>query len=68
METAIKKSEKYGSEYMIPKKDATYSKLLFRALGSNEDWVEVDERAFNEKERKEFDKEIKRIFGEKIDY
>ena len=38
----VKKSKKYGSEYKIPPKDATYDKLLFKPLGSDEDWMEVD--------------------------
>jgi len=64
----VKKSEKYGSEYKIPPKDATYDKLLFKPLGSDEDWMEVDERAFNDEERKDFDKEMERLFGKKVDF
>ena len=64
----VKKSKKYGSEYKIPPKDATYDKLLFKPLGSDEDWMEVDERAFNDEERKDFDKEMERLFGKKVDF
>ena len=53
----VKKSEKYGSEYK--KED---SQLLFRPINTKEDWSEVSDEAFNKEERKDFDKEMNRIF------
>jgi hypothetical protein len=59
----IKESEKYASEYRI-EKDGTIS---HRPIGATtEEWSTVDlDRAFNKKERKEFDSEMTRLFGEK---
>ena len=61
----VKKSEKYGSEYK--KEDG---KLLFRPINTKEDWSEVSDEAFNKEERKDFDKEMNRIFkkGGMVDY
>ena len=53
----VKKSEKYGSEYK--KEDG---QLLFRPINTKEDWSEVSDEAFNKEERKDFDKEMNRIF------
>ena len=56
----IMKSEKYGSEY---KKDE--DTLFYRPMDSNEEWSEVSDEAFDEEERKEFDKEMESIFKRK---
>ncbi len=59
----VKKSEKYGSEYK--KEDG---QLLFRPINTKEDWSEVSDEAFNKEERKDFDKEMERLFGKKVDF
>tara|TARA_R110002074_G_scaffold45138_6_gene117193 strand:+ start:1617 stop:7373 length:5757 start_codon:yes stop_codon:yes gene_type:complete len=59
----IMKSEKYGSEY---KKDE--DTLFYRPMDSNEEWSEVSDEAFDEEERKEFDKEMESIFKEKVKF
>tara|TARA_R100001244_G_scaffold738_1_gene1418 strand:+ start:56 stop:265 length:210 start_codon:yes stop_codon:yes gene_type:complete len=59
-EGSIMKSEKYGSEY---KKDE--NTILYRPIttdGSIEEWSEVSDEAFSEKELKEFNKEMEKLF------
>ena len=61
MKAGIKKSNKYGCIYKI--EDNT---LYQSGCDVDIDWVEVSAFAFNDKERKEFDKYIKKLFGKTI--
>ena len=65
--TIIHKSDKYDSEYWVDND----GDLFYRPIttdGSVEEWSGVSEEAFSEKERKEFDKEMKKLFGKKINF
>lgn len=62
--TIIHSSDKYGSDYWIDND----GDLFYRPMGSNEEWSLVSEEAFSESERKEFDKEMKKLFGKKINF
>lgn len=62
--TIIHSSDKYGSDYWIDND----GDLFYRPMGSNEEWSLVSEEAFSESEREEFDKEMKKLFGKKINF
>lgn len=65
--TIIHSSDKYGSDYWLDNDGV----LFYRPIttdGSVEEWSLVSEEAFSESERKEFDKEMKKLFGKKINF
>ena len=62
VKTTLRKSEKYGCLYKV--EDNT---LYQSSQDSLLDWSEVSSFAFNEKERKEFDKYIQKLFGRVIE-
>ena len=64
MRNVIRKSEKYGSEYMYDNDGV----LLFRPLGTDEEFSEVDDRAFSDTEEDEFYRHIEVLFDDREVY
>ena len=63
----VVQSDKYGSDYWLDNDGDLFYRPTTNTLPS-EDWSEVNEEAFSESERKEFDKEMKKLFGKKINF
>jgi len=61
MRNVIRQSEKYGSEYMYDNDGV----LLFRPLGTDEEFSEVDDRAFSDTEQDEFYRHIEVLFDDR---
>ena len=71
----VKGSDKYGSWYYMDDDGTLFYQPQMEGQSrapkwsrDDEEWIEVSERAFNSKERKQFEDDIQRLFGQKPNF